>query len=84
MQSFAKNEIWLELTQLAAELLVWTQLLAWGGKPAQRWEPKRLRLRLLTVAARVITTGRRCILRLNQRWPWADLTIHQIIWYTET
>jgi hypothetical protein len=73
LQSFTKNELWLELAQLAAELLVWTQLLAWPEHAARRWEPKRLRLRLLSVAARVITTGRRRILRLNRRWPWAEL-----------
>jgi hypothetical protein len=72
LQAFAKNQIWLELVQLAAELLTWTQTLAWHDKPARRWEPKRLRLRLLAVAGRVITTGRRRILRLCQRWPWAD------------
>ncbi|HEX3611759.1 MAG TPA: transposase [Sporichthyaceae bacterium] len=69
LQSFATNQIWLEPTRLATELLVWTRLPAWGGEPAHRWEPKRLRLRLVTVAARVITTGRRKILRPNQRWP---------------
>jgi hypothetical protein len=73
LQAFDKNQIWLELVQLAAELLTWTQILAWHGQPAQRWEPKRLRLRLLTVAGRVITTGRRRILRLSRRWPWTDL-----------
>jgi nucleotide-binding universal stress UspA family protein len=75
LQAFDKNQIWLELAQLAAELLVWTQLLAWHGQPARVWEPKRLRLRLLAVAGRVITTGRRRILRLSQRWPWADLVV---------
>ena len=73
LQAFAKNEIWLELVQLAAELLTWTQLLAWPDQPARTWEPKRLRLRLLAVAARIITTGRRRILRLPRRWPWTDL-----------
>jgi hypothetical protein len=73
LQAFAKNQIWLELVQLAAELLTWTQLLAWHDQPARTWEPKRLRLRLLAVAGRIITTGRRRILRLSQRWPWADL-----------
>ena len=52
LQAFAKNQIWLELVQLAAELLTWTQLLAWHDQPARTWEPKRLRLRLLTVAGR--------------------------------
>ena len=73
LQAFAKNQIWLELVQLAAELLTWTQLLAWPDQPARTWEPKRLRLRLLAVAGRIITTGRRRILRLSRRWPWTDL-----------
>jgi hypothetical protein len=73
LQAFDKNQIWLELAQLAYELLTWTQMLAWAGQAARVWEPKRLRLRLLAVAGRVITTGRRRILRLCERWPWADL-----------
>jgi Transposase DDE domain group 1 len=73
LQAFAKNQIWLELACLAYELITWTQLLAWPDHPARTWEPKRLRLRILTVAARLITTGRRHILRLSKRWPWTDL-----------
>ena len=73
LQVFAKNQIWLELACLAYELLTWTQLLAWPDRAARTWEPKRLRLRLLTVAARLITTGRRRILRLSRRWPWTEL-----------
>jgi hypothetical protein len=73
LQAFAKNQIWLELACLAYELLTWTQLLAFADQPARTWEPKRLRLRILAVAARLITTGRRRILRLSKRWPWADL-----------
>jgi Transposase DDE domain group 1 len=73
LQAFSKNQIWLELVQLATELLTWTQLLAWPDQPARTWEPKRLRLRLLAVAGRIITTGRRRLLRLSQRWPWTDL-----------
>jgi hypothetical protein len=75
LQAFDKNQLWLELAQLAAELLTWTQVLAWHDQPARLWEPKRMRLRLLAVAGRVITTSRRRILRLSQRWPWADLVI---------
>jgi hypothetical protein len=73
LQAFGKNEIWLELAALANELLTWTQILAWPGHPARSWEPKRLRLRLLSVAGRIITTGRRHILRLSRRWPWSEL-----------
>lgn len=73
LQAFAKNEIWLELAALAYELLTWTQLLAWPNHPARSWESKRLRLRLLGVAGRIITTGHRRILRLSRRWPWSEL-----------
>lgn len=75
LHAFDKNQLWLELAQLAAELLAWTQLLAWHDQPARLWEPKRMRLRLLAVAGRVITTSRRRILRLSRRWPWADLVV---------
>lgn len=79
LHAFGKNQIWLELACLASELIAWTQLLAFHGLPARCWEPKRIRLRLLAVAGRIITTGRRRILRLSKRWPWADLilTAHQ-------
>ena len=59
LQAFAKNQIWLELACPAYELLTWTQTLAFVDEQARRWEPKRLRLRLFAVAARIITTGRR-------------------------
>ena len=75
LQAFGKNEIWLELAALAYELMTWTQLLAWPDHPARSWEPKRLRLRLLSVAGRIITKARRRILRMSRRWPWSDLLI---------
>ena len=59
LQAFAKNQIWVELAQLAYELLTWTQTFAWHDQRARVWEPKRLRLRLLAVTGRIITTGRR-------------------------
>jgi hypothetical protein len=73
LHGFAQNQIWLEIITLAADLLAWTQTLAWHGRPARRWEPKRLRYRLLTVAARVIHTGRTRRLRLPRDWPWNNL-----------
>jgi hypothetical protein len=66
LQAFTKNQIWLELACLAYELLTWTQTLAFVDEHARRWEPKRIRLRLFAVAAHIITTGRRRILRLSQ------------------
>jgi hypothetical protein len=59
---------------LACELLAWAQMPALTGA-ASRWEPKRLRLRLFSVAGRLARSGRRLRLRLAQRWPWArDIT----------
>lgn len=71
---YAQNQIWLEIVALAADLLAWTQTLAFtDNEPARRWEPKRLRLRLLTVAGHVIRTRRQQRLRLPRDWPWNHL-----------
>jgi len=67
----AQNQIWLEIVQIALDLLAWMPMLALTGN-ARRWEPKRLRLRLFSAAARLITTGRRHTLRLATHWPWTD------------
>jgi hypothetical protein len=55
---------------MACELLAWMQMLALDG-PALRWEPKRLRPRIFTCAARIVRGGRRLQLRLAASWPWA-------------
>jgi hypothetical protein len=73
LHAFVKNELWLEIAQLAYELTNCTQVLGFNDQPAHSWEPKRLRLRLFAVAGRIITTGRRRTLRISKRWPWADL-----------
>ena len=71
---YAKNQIWVEVVALAAELLAWTQTLAFDyTQPARRWEPKRLRFRILAVAGRIVHTGRRRRLRLPRDWPWNQL-----------
>jgi len=71
---FAQNRIWLEIVSLAAELLAWMQTLGWEQRaPARRWEPKRLRLRILAVAGRIIHTGRKRLLRLPRGWPYNHL-----------
>ncbi|GAB3869716.1 IS1380 family transposase [Nocardioides maradonensis] len=79
--SYAKNRIWLEVVALAADLLAWTQTLAFDHtEPARRWEPKRLRFRILAVAGRIVRTGRRRRLRLPRDWPWNELI--DIGWHT--
>ncbi len=71
LHGFAQNQIWCEIVALACDLLAWMQMLALNG-PARRWEPKRLRLRLFSVAGRLVRGGRRLRLRLAARWPWAS------------
>ena len=70
LHGYAQNQLWCEIVALACELLAWTQLLALTG-PARRWEPKRLRLRLLSAAGRIVRGSRRLRLRLTASWPWA-------------
>jgi hypothetical protein len=48
LHDFAQNEIWCALVALAADLVAWMQTRALTGHEARRWEPKRLRLRLLS------------------------------------
>jgi hypothetical protein len=68
----AQNQIWLEIIQIALDLLAWMPLLALTGA-ARLWEPRRLRLQLFSTAAQLVTTGRRRYLRLARHWPWTDV-----------
>ena len=70
LKGYAQNQLWCEIVALACELTAWTQMLALAGA-ARRWEPKRLRLRIFSVAGRLVRGGRRLRLRLAERWPWA-------------
>ena len=54
---------------IGQDLIAWTQALLLDGELA-RCEPKRLRYRLLHVAARLTRSGRRAILHLPRSWPW--------------
>ena len=76
LHSFAANQLWLEIVALAADLLAWTQHLALSGTAARTWEPKRLRLRLLNIAGRIVSSGRQRSLRLPRGWPWNDPLLH--------
>jgi hypothetical protein len=67
-----QNKVWLEIVQIALDLLAWMPMLALRGK-ARRWEPRRLRLRLFSAAGQLVITGRRRILRLARHWPWTDV-----------
>ncbi|MFD7807747.1 IS1380 family transposase [Streptomyces cellulosae] len=67
----AQNKVWLEIVQIALDLLAWMPMLALTGQ-ARLFEPRRLRFRLFSAAGQLVTTGRRRILRLARHWPWTD------------
>ena len=62
---------------LAADLLAWCARLALPASAAT-YEPKRLRLRILAVAGRIVRTARRHILKIDPALPWANqiMTAH--------
>jgi len=70
---FTQNQIWCAIVALAVEITAWMQMLALTDHPARRWEPKRLRLRLFTVPVTLARTGRRILLHLAAKAPWAEL-----------
>jgi hypothetical protein len=55
---------------LGVDLIAWTQQLLLSGDLAKA-EPKKLRYRLLHVAARLTRGQRRLWLRIQRTWPWA-------------
>ncbi|MCX5233416.1 IS1380 family transposase [Streptomyces sp. NBC_00233] len=66
---FTINTAWLELSLAAVDLLAWTRVLLLHGELATA-EPKKLRYRILRVAARITRGGRRLHLRISATWPW--------------
>jgi hypothetical protein len=68
-----QNRIWCAIVALACEITAWMQMLALTDHPARRWEPKRLRLRLFSIAGHLATTARVTTLHLAGYAPWAGL-----------
>ena len=78
LHDFTQNQLWCAVVSLACELTAWMQMLAFTGDnqhEARRWEPKRLRLRLFSTAARIARTGRRIHIRLARDGAWTDLLL---------
>jgi hypothetical protein len=75
-RSFQANTAWLELVLIGQDLLCWTQRLLLAGTELARCEPKRLRYRLLHVAARLTRHARRLVLHLPRAWPWRKELLH--------
>ena len=80
LHEFTQNQIWCAIVSLACELTAWMQMLAFTSDnhhshQARRWEPKRLRLRLFSTAAKIVRTGRRTIIHLPRDGAWTDLLL---------
>jgi hypothetical protein len=85
LHDITQNQIWCAIVALACELTAWMQLLAFTGDryadnrgnshEARRWEPKRLRLRLFSIAARIARTGRRTVVHLAHDGAWTELLL---------
>ncbi len=73
LHDFTQNQIWCAIVAVAVELTAWMQMLTLVGHDARRWEPKRLRLRLFSIAARLAQHGRGRHLHLSAHAPWATL-----------
>ena len=73
LHGFDQNRIWLALVALANEITAWAGLLAHPQHEARRWEMKRLRHRLFTIAATIAHHGRRIILHLSDRSRWTGV-----------
>jgi len=73
LHDFSQNQIWIAVTMLAAELNTWMQMLALTGTDARVWEPKRLRLRLFSIAGRITRRSRKTRLQLSAHAPFGQL-----------
>lgn len=72
--SFSANENWMMTVAIAADLLRWFQLLCLDGN----WvvaRPKALRWGILHIPGRLITTGRRRVVRIIDGWPGTDTVL---------
>jgi Transposase DDE domain group 1 len=69
---FAANAAWLLVVGIAQDLTAWTQALCLEAELAHA-EAKRLRYCVWHAAGRLVRTGRRLILRIEARWPWAQV-----------
>ncbi len=69
LHDFAQNQIWVAIAALATELTAWMQILGLTGTDARRWEPKRLRLRLFSIAGTLARRSRRTWLHLSAKAP---------------
>jgi hypothetical protein len=73
-----QNRLWCAIVALACELTAWTQTLALPDHPARRWEHKRLRLRLFSLAGQLAHSARHSVLHLPSHAPSAELALQAL------
>lgn len=78
LHGFDQNRIWCVIVEIACELIAWTQMLAFTDTDARRWEPKRLRHRVFTIAARITRHARRTQLKLAAHAPHVSVLLDAI------
>ncbi len=78
LHDFAQNEVWCAVVALAGALIAWSRLLAFTGLDARRWEVKRLRHRLFSLAGRLARHARTAVVHLAAHHPWAPLAAEAI------
>ena len=74
----AQNAVWCAIVALAMELIAGAQLLALPTHPTRRWEPKRLRPRVFSLAGRLARSAHRTVLHLLVHAPWAALLLRAL------
>ena len=75
LQGFDQNRIWCLIVALACDLLAFSQLLALADAPARAWEPRTIRLRLMSIPAVIAHHARRTVLRYKACHPWTSLLL---------
>ena len=75
LQGFAQNRIWCLIVALACDLLAFSQLLALTSTTARAWEPRTIRLRLISILAVIVRHARRTVLRYKTGQPWSNLLL---------
>ena len=75
MQGFTQNRIWCLIVALACDLLAFSQLLALTSTPARTWEPRTIRLRLMSIPAVITHHARRTVLRYKADHPYTSLLL---------
>lgn len=71
-KSFGGNAAWLVLNTISHNLTRWATRLGLQTAPVMT---KKIRRRIYNVTGRFVRTGRRLLLRLPRRWPWAQQII---------